>query len=584
MSALRDFGNVKRFLVSGIATFVLLAATSSDAVAQLPTAQERAATGQANPSRVQEQFDDRSGLRPAGPKIEVRDLILQNMPPNADKIRFNLNQIRFEGVGAYTEAEMRPVYADKLGQNVSLADVYAIATAMTNKYRNDGYILTQVIVPAQTIDGGVVTLRAVEGFVDNITVSGNDQESALNTVRAYANRIRSDGGALNVEDLEKFLLLINDLPGVEARSILSPSQTRTGASDLQIIVERDPYDAFLGVDNFGSRYLGPLQFTAAAAANSFFGNNERISAQFVAAPDSAELYYFSLGYEQPVGTHGTKVITQYSHSNTEPGYDLDQFDVNGKSDFGSIAVEHPFVRSRERSIYGHVQLDARDVQSRNILEPTREDRIRALRIGGRAEFLDNLFTAGVNAVSVEVAKGLNILGASSKGDIRLSRPSGDPEFFKVNAEAQRLQRVTSTVNLQFTARGQLANDALLASEEFGVGGINSGRGYDPSEIVGDDGISGSVEVQWNEPYPVSYLEDYQLFGFYDIGKVWNTDVATGADDDDSLASAGFGVRADLPSNVKAGMAVAFPLTRGVQTNGVRNDEDAKLYLHLNKRF
>ena len=97
-------------------------------------------------------------------------------------------------------------------------------------------------------------------------------------------------------------------------------------------------------------------------------------------------------------------------------------------------------------------------------------------------------------------------------------------------EAQRLQRVTSNVNLQLTARGQLANDALLASEEFGVGGINSGRGYDPSEIVGDDGISGSVEVQWNEPYPVSYLEDYQLFGFYDIGKVWNTDVATGADE------------------------------------------------------
>lgn len=582
MSALREFKGVQRALLGGIASFVLLTATAADVAAQLPAAQERAATGQAYPGRVQEQFDEESGLRPAGPKIQVRDLVLQNMPPNAEKIRFNLNQIRFEGVGAYTESEMRPVYADKLGQNVSLADVYAIATAMTNKYRNDGYILTQVIVPAQTIDGGVVTLRAVEGFVDNITVSGNDQQSALSTIRAYANRIRSQGGALNVEDLEKFLLLINDLPGVEARSVLSPSRTQTGASDLQIIVERDPYDAFLGVDNYGSRYLGPLQFTAAAAANSFFGNNERISAQFVAVPDSAELYYFSLGYEQPVGTYGTKVITQYTHSNTEPGYDLDQFDVNGKSDFGSIAIEHPFLRSREHSVYAHVQLDARDVQSRNILEPTREDRIRAIRVGSRYEFLDNLFTAGVNAISIEVAKGLNILGASSKGDVRLSRPSGDPEFFKVNAEAQRLQRVTSSVNLQLSARGQLANDALLASEEFGVGGINSGRGYDPSEIVGDDGISGSIEVQWNEPYPVSYLEDYQLFGFYDIGKVWNTDAA--ADDDDSLASAGFGVRTDLPSDIKAGMTVAIPLTRGVQTAGVRNGQNARVFFHLNKRF
>lgn len=583
MSAFKNNKGVQRALLGGIAGFVLVAATATSSMAQLPADQQQAAQGQANPARVGEQFDDRNQLRPAGPKIEVRDLVLQNMPPNAENIRFNLNQIRFEGVGAYTEAQMRPVYADKLGENVSLADIYAIATAMTNKYRNDGYILTQVIVPAQTIDGGVVTLRAVEGYVDNITVSGNDQESALNTIRGYANRIRSEGGALNVEDLEKFLLLINDLPGVEARSVLSPSATRTGASDLQIVVERDPYDAFLGIDNYGSRFLGPIQLTAAGAANSYFGNNERISAQFVMVPDNAELLYFSLGYDQPINTHGTLIKTTYSHSNTEPGYTLNRFDVNGKSDFASIAIEHPFLRSREHSLYGHAQFDARDVQSRNILEATREDRIRALRVGGRYEFIDSLFSAAVSNISAQVSKGLDVLGASSKGDIRLSRPSGDPKFLKINAEAQRLQRLTSNVNLQLSARGQLANNALLASEEFGVGGINSGRGYDPSEITGDDGISGSVEVQWNEPYPVNYLEDYQLFGFYDIGKVWNVDGAT-PDDDDSLASAGFGVRADLPSNVKAGMSLAIPLTRGVQTNGTRNDVDPKVYFHLNKRF
>lgn len=580
MSALRDTRVVHRALLGGVAALALF--TAPHAQAQLPAAQQEAATGQAYPSHVQEQFSTANALRAPGPKIEVHDLVLQNMPANANNIRFNLNQIVFDGVGVYSERDIHPLYADKLGQNVSLADVYAIATALTNKYRNDGYILTQVIVPPQTIDGGVVKLRAVEGFIDQIHVSGSDQESALKTVRAYASRIR-EKGTLNVDQLEKFLLLINDLPGVEARSILSPSRTTTGASDLQIIVERDPYDAFLGVDDYGSRYLGPIQFTAAGAVNSFFGNNERISAQFVAAPHNAELYFFSLGYEQPIGTYGTKIKTQYSHSNTVPGYDLDQFDVRGKSDFLSVAVEHPFVRTRERSIYGYAQLDGREVQTRNILEPTREDRIRALRVGGRFEFLDSLFKAGVNAVNIELAKGLDIFGASSKNDIRLSRPAGDPTFFKANIEAQRLQRVTSDVNLLLQARGQMANDAMVASEEFSVGGINSGRGYDPSEIVGDEGVSGKVEVQWNEPRPFSVVNDYQLFGFYDIGKVWNDDSTT-SDNDDSLASAGFGVRAEFPSSVKAGLAVAFPLTRGVQTNGVNHDKDPKFYFHLNKSF
>lgn len=579
MSPFIDFKCMRRALLCSIGSVALLAATSSASHAQLPAEQEQAATGQASPARIQEQLLDQDVLRPAGPKIEVRDLILQNMPANAENITFQLNQIRFEGVGAYSEKQIRPIYADKLGQTVSLADVYAISSELTNKYRNDGYILTQVIVPPQTIDGGVVTLRAVEGHVDRISVRGDDQASALKTVRAYANRIRSEG-ALNVEELEKFLLVINDLPGVEARSILSPSPNKTGASDLQIIVERDPYDAFLGVDNYGSRYLGPLQFTAAGALNSFFGNNERITAQFVAAPDNAELYFFSLGYKQPIGTHGTTIEGIYSHSNTEPGFDLDQFDVNGKSDFASIKVEHPIIRSRARSLYAHATFDWRDVQSRNILEPTREDRIRAIRVGGRYEFLDSIFRAGINTISVEAAKGLDVFGASSKDDIRLSRPAGDPEFLKFTAEAQRLQRLTSDLNLLLGVRAQQTNSALLSSEEFGVGGINSGRGYDPSEIVGDDGYSAKIELQWNEPTPFSLFEDYQLFSFYDFGKVRNDD-ATVADEDESLASAGFGIRADFPADTKAGLAVAFPLTRDVQTQG---DDDPRLYFNLNRSF
>ena len=570
----------QRVLYTGVLSLFLLLGTSGITSAQLPTTDlQNAAQGQANPARIQSELLERDLLRPTGPKIEVKDLVLQDMPANAEKIRFNLSQIQFEGVGAYKEADIRHLYADKLGASVTLADIYALATAMTNKYRNDGYILTQVIVPPQTIDGGVVTLRAVEGFVDQIRVSGQDQESALKTVRAYANRIRGEG-ALNVEDLEKFLLLINDLPGVSARSILSPSRTQTGASDLQIIVERDPFDAFLGIDNYGSRYLGPLQISAAGAINSHFGMNERISAQIVVVPDSAELYFISLGYEQPFGTAGTIFKALFSHSNTEPGFDLDQFDVNGVSDFYSVSLEHPFIRSRERSLYGHVSFDWRDVDSRNILEPTREDRIRAVRGGGRLEFLDTLFTAGVNTINVEVAQGLDILGASSQNDIRLSRPAGDPEFTKLTAEAQRLQRITSSVNLLIGARGQLANAALMSSEEFGVGGINSGRGFDPSEIVGDDGVSGKLELQWNEPSPIRYLEDYQLFGFYDIGKVWNDD-ATIADNDESLSSAGFGMRAELPADTNASLAVAFPLTRDVQT---QRDDDAKVYFSLNRAF
>jgi hemolysin activation/secretion protein len=247
----------------------------------------------------------------------------------------------------------------------------------------------------------------------------------------------------------------------------------------------------------------------------------------------------------------------------------------------SIGLEHPFVRTRAVNLYGHAKFDARDVRSRNDLELTRVDRLRVVRAGVRSEFLDNVIGVGINALSFEASKGLDILGASDEGDANMSRSDGDPQFAKATAEIQRLQRLTEDFNLLVGARGQISDGPLLSSEEFGVGGFNIGRGYDPSEIVGDEGVAGKLELQWNSPHTTPLVEKYQVFGFYDIGKIWNDDPTTAADKTNSVASAGVGVRADIVNDMKAGVAVAYPLTRDVETE---DDKDPRFYMNLSKQF
>lgn len=545
-------------------------------------AQVESATTTADPSRVETQFQDGISVPNLGDKIEVESPILQEVPPNADEITFTLNSLQVEGVSAYQENDMRALYDDMLGETVSLADIYAISSALTNKYRNEGYILTQVIVPPQTIEGGNVRLRVIEGFVDRILVQGAEDDQSLALIREYASNV-SKADALNVKDLERALLLIDDLPGVSARSILSPSRTTTGASDLRVIVERDHYESVLGVDNFGSRYLGPVQFTAGGALNSVLGYNEEITGQFVTATDidEVELAYGALTYSQPINGLGTTANAFLSHSDTEPGYDLETFNVHGRSTHMGFGIEHPFVRSRTSNLTGRAGFDWRDVESKNDLEATRKDNIRAVRVGGTYEFLDTNFGVGINAVDLEISHGLDVLGASNDGDANLTRPAADPDSFtKAILEVQRLQRVTQDINLLMAARGQLANHALLSSEEFGVGGINFGRGYDPSEIIGEDGVATKFEVQWTQPVSWTVPEDYEVYGFYDFGKVWNDD-ATGSDDDESLASAGVGMRADFVNDIKGGVAVAFPLTRDVE---VYDEKQPRFYFNLSRQF
>ena len=130
-------------------------------------------------------------------------------------------------------------------------------------------------------------------------------------------------------------------------------------------------------------------------------------------------------------------------------------------------------------------------------------------------------------------------------------------------------------------RGQTSSNPLLSSEEFGIGGRTYGRGYDSSEIVGDHGVAAKFELQWNTPEPIDFVDKYQLFGFYDVGRVWNDDEVVNNIQRASLASTGLGVRVDVLGNISGEVMAAIPLTRNVQTRG---SEDTRFFFSLSSDF
>lgn len=544
-------------------------------------------TGIADPGRAQQQqlLDDRA-FEPTGSPINIKNMELLGVPAGAENIKLTLRSVSLDGANAMSAGEISSVYASKLGNEITLADVYQIANDVTLKYREEGYILTQVVVPPQVIDKGDIRLQVVEGFVDKVTVQTPEGEGAYATdlIKTMAARV-ANSSALNISDLERQLLLINDLPGVSARSILSPSTTTPGAADILVIVERDPLDGMVGIDNYGSRYLGPTSLSGAVTANSWMGWNEALTAQVAVAPPhkGRELAYGALKYQMPVGSYGTTGSILASVADTDPGFDLKEFDVRGLSQLISVRVEHPFIRSRNENLSAHAGFDWKNVRSSNNIEDTRRDHIRALRFGGKYDFLDTIMGIGFNAIAMEVSKGLDIMGASDEGDANMTRSLGDPQFTKMTAEVQRLQRVTGSVNLLVKAEGQISDGPLLSSEEFGVGGIGNVRGFDPSEVVGDEGIAGKAELQWNNPmgFQSDWVDKLQLYSFVDAGRVWNDDATTSATKVQSLVSAGGGARLKITGDIESGLGIAFPINRDVQT---QHDKDPKVYFNLNKRF
>jgi hemolysin activation/secretion protein len=374
---------------------------------------------------------------------------------------------------------------------------------------------------------------------------------------------------------------------MQAHGVLSPSKT-PGAADLLIVMQkRKPFDAKFGVDNYGSKFLGPWQATLAASVNSFFGHNERITAQIVDAPDSvfeSELFYAGIDYEQPIFDSGLTFELFVNDTNTNPGFTLEQFDVHGTSVTAGGRLKYPFIRTRALTDTGRITFDISNVDTSNNVEPTRHDRIRSIRVGNKLEFLDTIFGAGYNVLDVEDSRGLNIWDARSDDAIDVSRANADPDYNKITLEAQRLQRVTDQINLLAGFSGQYSDSILYTSEEFGIGGTNYGRGYDPSEILGDSGIAGKLELQWNDPstyHAGAFSIKNQAFVFYDVGRVWANDATTSSGARASLASTGLGIRSTIDDVTSFGLMIGFPLTRPVATRG---DNAPRVFVGLYRKI
>ncbi len=87
-------------------------------------------------------------------------------------------------------------------------------------------------------------------------------------------------------------------------------------------------------------------------------------------------------------------------------------------------------------------------------------------------------------------------------------------------------------------------------------------------LQGDHGIGGSIELRYDLHFNDAFILSAQPYGFYDRARVWNrTGGVTGGA---TLSSAGFGMRAQLPHEVSAGLEFAQTLSH------LANNDDGRL--------
>lgn len=554
-------------VVSFLSLMAFMAAGAHTALAQIPSSAEPGIVtrGLQEKERAPSRLEDTVVV----PKMEEGAAGV-----STEKV-FVLNSIVLDDAVAYKSADFSKIYAPYIGKKVSFADLHAIASAMTRKYREDGYIFSRVIVPPQKINDGVVHLRAIEGHVSSVQIVGNyKDENGL--IRKMADKI-NDTGPTNTNELERYLLLIDDLPGVTARSFVKPGKT-PGGGDLIISVEEDYFEGSASFDNRGSRFLGPYRGELTGAFNNTFGIHDRTTIRGLAATQFSELRFMDITHEEQLGSDGAHVTGRVALTGTEPGGRISNLDIKGTSRLFDLEASYPVLRGRRWNFDILGGMTALNTESKLAGVKVAEDRVRFARGGAHVDFADDL--KGVNQFDLEVAKGMGILNSTSDG-VGRSRANGEHDFLRTNLTASRTQELFGNFSMLLSASGQASGGPLLASQEFALGGGAFGRAYDSGEIAGDKGMAGEVEFRYSGYPENGYIQSYQFYTFYDLGKVLNESPAVGESGVDSLASAGVGVRFNLAQNYSGYIELDSPLTQRVNSE---NDRESRLFFNLLKRF
>jgi hemolysin activation/secretion protein len=538
-----------------------------------PGAQALGQTPTVEPGIIEREF------RAERPALSTGKIVVPATPrrsgvPGGDDVRFVLTRVDFDGGSVFTAAELSAFAAPLAGKEASLGDLYALADLITRAYSERGYPLSAAYVPAQEIEDGAARILIVEGYIAEVEIRG-DPEKGRAALERIADKLKAER-PIRGATLERYLLLANDIPGLNVRAIFDTQPASNGAARLILETQRWRYDAAAGINNRGSRALGRWRGVASAAENALLTGRERIALDFVQAFDARELSFVQLAASYLINAEGATASLAGTYTISEPGTPLLSalgFDSEGWT--ARLEFEHSLVRSRSRNLRLIAGFEMKDLDSAFGALANSRDRVRAARLAALFDAIDE--RGATTKVSATISKGVDIFDATRAGDPLKSRADGSGLFWSLSGEASRLQPISGAVEAVASMGGQWSSRPLLASEECGYGGQSFGRGFDNYELAGEHCLFGLAELRATFPIG-SQKRRLQPYGYYDAGVVWQEGaLPPGAARRATGQSVGGGLRFWFGDHLYTDLEFAKPLTRDVALEG---DDDGRLFFTI----
>jgi hemolysin activation/secretion protein len=428
---------------------------------------------------------------------------------------FLVRQLRIEGNTAFDSAALHPLISGMEGQRLTLADIGSGIDAISAHYRAAGYPLARAIVPAQTVEDGVLRIQVIEASWGRVELQNHSAVTDAMLLRTLSGP--SPGAAVHLPTLERATLLLSDLPAVNPRAVLRAGDG-TGVTDLVVDVQPGaPLTASALLDNHGSPYTGVARSSGNVQWNNPLGRGDTLAFSGTTS-EGGGMNYARLAYEIPVWLAGMQAGLESTGLQYRLGDSAASLQASGSATQSSVWLRGSLLRSSQTNLNARLgytnnvlrdHVDATDVQTDRTLN------VWHLEFSG--ERSDNWLGGGMTTAGVAVYAGRVGFDNAAAAELDAAAADTADNFVRGTLALSRTQSWGQRTTVLLNLNAQWAQKNLDSSQKFSLGGPGNVRAYRSGSLSGDIGASASLELRYTLPLP-ERLQDtgvWQLAAFVD---------------------------------------------------------------------
>ncbi len=509
------------------------------------------------------------------------------VPPTTTEETITVTEFIFTGNTAFSEAELASLTANLTNQPLPLSRLLQIASDVAQLYADEGYVTSGAVISIPQVtrqnQQGVVEIQIIEGELEEIKIfsaPGSSQGLNPSYIRSRLKLARSK--PLNLNRLQEALQILQINPLIDNVSATLTASATPSKSILEVTVtEASTFTPEIILTNDRPPSVGTFRRGAAITEANLFGLGDEIRLGYNNTDGKDEI---DVAYQIPWNARNGTIGFSYNYSDNkiiEPPFD--DLDIESNSDSFELTLRQPVIQTIKEQNYHDFSLglttSLRDSESSVSdlpfpLSPGANDkgetRIFALRF---VQEYTQRNPRSVFALRSQFNFGLDGLNSTVNEQIEGVERIPDSRFFAWRFQGQYVRLLGRDSLFLVRTNGQIADQRLLSSEQFSLGGLGSVRGYRQDRLLTDNGIFLSAEVQLPIFRVFKDTGVVQLIPFIDCGTTWNSSDIENPDNQ-TLSSVGLGLQWRQGSNFNARLDWGIPLVdvdsreRTWQENGI----------------